>query len=292
LNRLQPWFYFYLLLLCGLAALEWRAPTSQRARATVAVCGFVVIATYFWSGLQKANGTFASEGFPWLLQPLGAFYVERLRAFWFVAPVVEAAIGVMLFIPRTRRWALGLVVAMHLIVLLAIGPTGLNLNSVVWPWNVCAPILAFVLFYRNDRPVLDAAWTMPVGKVVVVLIGILPAMNFIGLWDTPLSASLYSGKSTDGWIYLTPPGASRLILPESIRGKALIEDAPGRFQLDIGQWAQSALNVPPYGEPRVYRRIIQRLEQSGIPREQMTLILRVQPGIGDVNPTYSVMKDW
>jgi hypothetical protein len=180
---------------------------------------------------------------------------------------------------------------MHLGILLAIGPTGLNLNSVVWPWNIGAPILAFVLFYRNDRPVLNAAWATSIGKVVVVLTGFLPALNFAGLWDTALSASLYSGKSTDAWIYFTPAGASHLTLPESIHREALTEGASGQFRLDVGRWALLSLNVPPYGEPRVYRRIMRRLEESGISKNQMTLILRSPPGIGEVSQTYSEV-DW
>jgi hypothetical protein len=273
LTRLQPWFYFYLLFFCGLAAVDWNAPNSPRKRTIVALCGFIIVATYLWSGLQKANLVFAKDVFPWLLEPLGALWVERLRVFWLVAPIVEFAIGLMLFIPRTRRWGLVLGCVMHLSVLLAIGPFGLNFNSVVWPWNIGAPILAIILFHRNDRPVLRPAWSTPVGKFVVVLAGILPALNFVGCWDTALSASLYSGRATGAWIYLTPAGASRLALPEPVRREALDEVSSGRFRLDVVRWAESALNVPPYGEPRVYRRLVRQLEQSGISRSQMTLVV-------------------
>jgi hypothetical protein len=292
INRLQPWLYYDLLLLSGLALVDWKNPDAPRTRAGTALCGFVVAATYFWSGLNKANGTFAADVFPWLLQPLGAVWVERLRMFWFAAPMAECAIGVLLVIPRGRRWALGLAVAMHAGILLAIGPLGRNTNSVIWPWNIETPLLAFALFHRNGKPLVSPAWSVPAGKFVVILVGVLPALNFAGWWDAPLSASLYSGKSTDGWIYLTAAGADRLILAEFVRREAMTEVAPGRLRLDIHLWAQAALNTPSYGAPRVYRQIMRKLEASGIPRKEMKLLIRHQPVIGNTQPAYSILTDW
>ena len=67
ITRLQPWFYQYMLLFVALGGFKWQDPGTGRS---IAACAFILIATYFWSGLQKANGTFAETIFPWLLHPL------------------------------------------------------------------------------------------------------------------------------------------------------------------------------------------------------------------------------
>jgi hypothetical protein len=289
LNRLQPWLYEYMFMFAGLGLMEWREPDSLRSKSAWAICAFVVIGTYLWSGIQKANLAFAAHVAPWLLQPLGEDWAQRLLRFWPVAPVFEASAGVLLFFPKTRLWGLAGAVAMHASVLLALGPLGRGANSIVWPWNLWMPIMAFVLFHRNDRSVLHAAWSTSLGKLVVILVGIMPALSFVGKWDGPLSASLYSGRLQDGWIYLTTEGASRLPEAYTSGNKALAQDEPGRFRLDITLWAEWALNVPPYAEPRAYRGIVRKLEEAGVPRREITLLVRDRVGMMESTRTYSAV---
>jgi hypothetical protein len=288
-NRLQPWLYQYMLIFAALALMEWRDPDSRRSRSSWAICGFVLIATYLWSGLQKANLTFAVHVFPWLLQPLGGDWAGRLQRCWVAAPVVETSVGVLLFFPRTRAWGLAGAAGMHASILLALGPLGQNVNSIVWPWNIWMPIAACILFNRNDADIVRPAWSTAPGKVAVILVGVMPALSFVDRWDGPLSASLYSGRLRDGWIYLTEEGASRLPESYTTRNEAFALDAPGRFRIDVTRWAESTLNVPPYAEPRVYRGIMRRLEAAGVPRREMTLLVRDRTSILDSRRTYSAV---
>src|SRR5579872_5843232 len=99
LNRLQPWFYEYLLFFSFLVAMDWAEPESARANRAWALCGLLIAATYFWSGLQKVNFSFADIIFPFLLHPFG---LEGLRSTWLVGPIFESAIGILFLIPRTR----------------------------------------------------------------------------------------------------------------------------------------------------------------------------------------------
>jgi hypothetical protein len=290
INRLQPWLYQYLLMFVALSVVDWNDPESRRTKAGLAACAAIVIGTYVWSGVQKANLSFAVHTFPWLIEPLGPDWVARLRHVWFVAPVFEASVGVLLFFPRTRVPGLAAAALMHVFVLLALGPFGQHANPVVWPWNLWMPIIAVIVFYGSDRSLLSPVWNTALTRALVALVGVMPALSFVGPWDAPLSASLYSGTLRDGWIYLTGDGARRLPAMYTTGNPGFAEDAPGRYRLDITRWAQAALNVPPYAEPRVYRGIVKRLEQAGVPRDQMTLLVRDWVSVASSARTYSAMR--
>ena len=68
-GRLQPWFYQYSFMLAaaGLSNLG-RLSTEGALNA----CRLVVAFTYFGSGLQKANVSFAEKVYPWLIEPLAS----------------------------------------------------------------------------------------------------------------------------------------------------------------------------------------------------------------------------
>jgi hypothetical protein len=274
MSRVQPWFFEYALVLIGLAWMDWDEPESARSRSAWAVCATVLIAIYFWSGLQKANPIFATQVFPWLLQPLGPALASKLSALWPVAPIVETSVGLLLLWPRTRWIGLGLATTMHVLVLLALGPLGQNYDSIVWPWNFWLIAMGFALFADSKQEVLRSTWRLPVGKAIVILLGLLPVLNFAGLWDGFLSSSFYSGKLRDGWIYLTADGAAHLP-PEYVRGnKGLVREGPNRYRLDILLWSMSEMNAPPYGEPRFYPGIVGHLAKGGVPPSAMVLVVQ------------------
>ena len=66
-SRLQPWFWQYVWML---AILGLRSPDDEAsARRALGACALIVAGTYFWSGLQKFNGGFVYDTFPWLTAP-------------------------------------------------------------------------------------------------------------------------------------------------------------------------------------------------------------------------------
>ena len=290
INRLQPWFFQYLLMFGALSMVDISSPESPRSKEIVGACAFIVIATYVWSGAQKANLTFATHVFPSLVQPLGDVWRQRLQPFWFAVPALETLVGVLLISRRTRSWGLTGAVVMHVCILLMLGPFGQRLNPIVWPWNVSMAAMAIVLLYRNDQPLLRDASSTPYGKVLIVLLGLMPALSIAGYWERPLSASLYSGRLPDAWIYLTDRGVMRLPDRYTSDNPALVRETPERFRLDIIRWAESAMNVPPYPAPRVYRDLLKRLEEEGVPRADIMLLVRDDPGLTGKSRTYSAVR--
>jgi hypothetical protein len=244
-SRLQPWFYQYSFMLLALCLYGWgRVGTTD----TLNACRLIVVATYFWSGLQKANAGFFEVTYPWLVGPL----TERLPD-WaspallsgaYAVPAVEAAIGIGLLTRRFRKPAVVGALLMHAFIMLCVGPWGNDHNTVVWPWNFAMSAFVLVLFWRaRDEPspskILGPGRSLSLGfalrAAVLALFALMPLFSFFGLWDSYLSSSLYSGASKQGYV--------------------MEWDGSDWQGTGIGNLAVQELNTPAYPEERIFKSV-------------------------------------
>jgi hypothetical protein len=288
-SRWQPWCYQYLFLLAALGSYPWRDPgrDGPRREAALGACRLAVAGTYLWSGLQKLNASFATEVFPQLLRPFfpalagaGPPLAHAVYAGGVAAALVEAGIGLGLLARPARRAAVFLALAMHAFILAAIGPLGLDVNRVVWPWNAAMALSVVILFWRTPdlpfRAVLRPR--SAVGAVALVLFGVLPGLSFLGLWDCYLSACLYSGTTARAAVYLS--AASRDRLPEGVRGYTReSRREPGSYLLDLESWSFGELGVPAYPEERVYRDVARQVWSRAGKPPGMALVIQERPGL-------------
>lgn len=242
-SRWQPWFYQYLIMLGAVGFLKRDSAWNT--------CRLVMVCTYFWSGLQKANLDFVHKVFPFMMGPAAQFVPSWAGYF---APLIEMAIGIGLLTRRFRTYAIYGGIVMHGFILLAIGPFGSNSNSVVWPWNVAMICFLVILFWRQEVPSREILWGEGVyQKVVLALFGIVPILSFFNLWDAYLSSALYSGVRNSGVIYVTDSLKSRL--PKEIVEHVYPSNQAGTGILILREWAMSELNVGIYPEPRIYKSL-------------------------------------
>lgn len=216
-----------------------------REGAALNACRLIVAATYFWSGLQKANAGFRQDVYPWLMDPFaGAVpdaYQSWLPAGAYAVPVVEAAIGLGLLARSTRPFAVAGAVLMHAFIMASIGPWGHDWNTVVWPWNAAMVAFVAVLFWRPRDSPSPLLILLP-GRsafrwVVTVLFAFMPLLSFWGWWDSYLSASLYSGNTKIGVMVEQGPRGTRSV------------------QTDLVTLSVEELNVPAYPEDDVLTNI-------------------------------------
>jgi hypothetical protein len=285
-SRLQPWFYQYTLMLLAIALAG-----PDRPAAALNTCCLIVAATYVWSGLAKLNPSFIGDIFPFLVKPFigsGNGVTEWLaRHLGFVAALLECALGVGLLIKRSRSLAVFFAIAMHVFILVAIGPLGRGVNAVVWPWNVAMIAFLLILFFRraDDPAPRDIIWGREVAfqKIVLVLFALMPMLSFFNLWDHYLSSALYSGNRNSGVVYLSDPVFDRL--PDTVEDY-VTEEGPNRNKLDIFDWSLGELNVPSYPEIRVFKNVAREICRYASEDPSVELVVQGKLALVDSNRRY------
>jgi hypothetical protein len=251
-SRLQPWCYQYALMLIGGACFS-----LSNADSSLNVCRLIVAAIYFWSGAQKLNPYFAPGTFTWLAHPLAAHFPALVIKAGYAAPFVEMACAIGLLTRKFRTPAIAGLIAMHACILLAIGPLGHGFNTVVWPWNIAMIVFLLLLFRHSDARSREILWgPARFHRVVFVLFGLAPALSFFNLWDSYLSAALYSGNKNQGAIYMTEAVADHL--PDEVDDD-VSEEADGIDKLLVNDWSFDELNAPAYPEIRIYKNVARKL---------------------------------
>jgi hypothetical protein len=278
-TRWQPWVFLYSFLLAALARFSWRADDEDGCRRTLDIARLIVAFTYIFSGLQKANPNFVASDFPWIVQPItDAFPATRgtLRVFGMAVPAIQAGFGIGLLIPRWRKASLTLAVAMHLFILAMLGPFGQDWNVVVWPWTAAMALIDIALFAgAGDAllPVIPLLRRDRFYAATLILFALLPFASFFNLWDSYLSAALYSGNLTDAQLYASD--AAMPHLPRAIVGR-FVHTSANTNVLNFERWSIEDLGVPPYAETRVYKAIAATLCRDLPDPTQLALIVREQ----------------
>ena len=248
-NRWQPWEYQFL---CMLGAFVFITDEKKRVQAWQ----IIMVGIYFFSGLGKCSSYFIRNVWDYLfLKQLAGIHDAGpwlLRAGYMI-PLLEMLAAVALCFKPTRKAAVWFLSAMHLLILLVFGPAALNINAVIWPWNILMPLLLTGLFYNLPLHLFKRATLKPVYTMLMLLAWwIMPWLQLAGLWDNYLSGGLYSGRNQQLFICTNDLGASyRLSNSITIASKGMECNSA----ISVYKWAVQEMNTPPYPEPRVFKAI-------------------------------------
>ena len=249
-NRWQPWEYQFIFMLGAYAFLN----DENKRRFSWQL---ILIGLYFFSGLYKCNNNFIHNVWNRLLlrQVFGVSEIGAwLTRAGYLIPIIEMVAGLALFFKRTRKPAVILLVAMHLLNLVLLGPAGIDINSVIWPWNILMPLLLFLLFYKDNRPLTNPILWKPVfTRLVFVCWWVLPWLQPLCYWDKNLSGVLYSGNKE--YLYIcTGDTAIKQQLKNSIVPQK--KNLPCNDAISVYLWSMMEINVAPYPQERVYKAIV------------------------------------
>jgi len=250
-SRLQPWVFMYAIVLL-VAAFASRV--GERNAGVVMTLRFVIAVQYVWSGLQKANDSFIEQVWPTFADPL--FRALHLpapagHAAGFAVPLLEVAVGCCLLLPRTRRIGVVAACAVHATILASLLASGENVA--VWPWNLAMPLFDFVLFWNATAVpwMVSSIRRFPQSIAFGLLVGVLPALSFVGHWDSYASWALYSGNIAQAVVVIDPTALDTL--PDVLRRNTWQQSRP--MFIDLNRWSYDELQVPIYPEPRVFRAV-------------------------------------
>jgi hypothetical protein len=284
--RLQPWIYQYLLLLGVLAVHREQTKDDQAVQRTLGLSQIVVAALYVWSGIQKLNFAFSHEILPKVLEPL--HHVLSVHPPFVTTGIgmalVEVFIGCGLLFSRTRELCVWFAVATHVVILGLLITAGYN--SVVWAWNAALPLIVVTLFWRSEsapwRTLRD--WSAAnritrVAHVGVILTALAPALSFWGWWDMDLSGALYSGNTAVAVVRIDDEAYKKL--PQTAQRQVFRTKNSGMQILPLLEWSMAELNVPPYPEPRIFRRLTSQVCTLAEGDTAVELVMKGRPSILD-----------
>ncbi len=260
MTRLQPWFYLNLLIL---AVISIGNRSESDAKGATNAVRLTIIATYFWASLQKINSSFFTETVPWFFRAVFPNMPEPItNTIACIIIGLEFLQGILLLFAPTRTVGIVMVLLSHFMVLSCVGPSGMNWNKVIWPWNVEMVVLVVLLFWKSSSWIkwsdILVPRTMP-HLTALLVAGIFPLLNFFNMWDSYLSAALYSGNVAQCELTFDMPTGRAL--PAKLTHQCEIDktQTPSRAKLNMRDLAMVDLNVPAYPEKRVLLPVVRRL---------------------------------
>ena len=287
--RLQPWVYQYFIIFVVFAFNERKENNSAQMLGLIQIS---IAALYIWSGLQKINYTFIYETLPFLLSPLQNFMAINDLPLFFVGlttALTETLIGFGLLLKKTRRFAVRCAIILHIIILTLL--VAKNYNQIVWFWNITMIALVIFSFWKSSCSIPEIFSNQKIGadkfsKIIVAASIILPVLSFFGLWDSYLSAALYSSRTEIGVIrindnlYENLPAKAKQIVFETEKSSQKI--------LPLFEWSINDLNVPVYPEERIFKTVTYKICLLAQDKEKIELIIKKRPLI--INGRYDLIR--
>ncbi len=269
-NRLQPWVYFYSLIL----VFFYHPKNDPNPELVLNAIRLILICMYLWSGLHKLNASFLTIEFPQLVNDFFAekypFVFKLSKKIAILIPLIEIVAGILLIFPKRRLAGFVLVVCTHLFVLLLL--SGVDHNPIVLPWNIALILLGFLVFFKNNTPLALSGWK---NLALVFLVGVMPLFNLVNAWGDYLSWSLYSAKNKLFYVAIAEKHWKQFKYLEP----ALISqgDASNPYIVDVNKWSFQELNVPVNPEYRVFRGISKHFCQSDFPENELFFMVYEKP---------------
>ncbi len=262
-ERLQPWAYQFILMAVVL--------TIADSRVALPLLRILIVSFYFHSALSKFDYTFlhtlGAQFLAALAGSVGGSVTSWSEPWRLVAaamfPTGELLIAMGLCSRRTRRLALGGAVLLHVLLLVILGPWGLNHKLGVLVWNVYF-IWQDLILFGGRRPMSEVAadspesssqsrsglgvWGWAQGVIVAaVLLPFLAPTTWFDLWP---SWGLYAASAER--VSLLVHRRELEQLPSDLQAFAVPTDDPDDpwIPLRLDRWALSALDAPIYPQSR------------------------------------------
>ncbi|MDA0588348.1 MAG: hypothetical protein O2820_09950 [Planctomycetota bacterium] len=302
-HRLQPWAWHFLLITPLLARkASWLEQVVPRRFDLYGILGFT-ISLYLFSAISKCDQTFTQsygrQFLEALLNIVGAssrFWSESARTNGAALfPLGEIVVAFLIVLPKTRLAGLLLSVVMHVFLLLAVGPFGLNHQPGVLIWNVYFIAQNLLLWGRiralspedlterfrlptdsgsNQLTMTSRLGLIPsvVASMILLVAILLPPLRFAGLCDPWPAWAVYASQPERVTILINEPAASEL--PDELRRflrPRRLNDGRVFFRADL--WSIAETGAPIYPGARFPVAIARALNARPELRGKVDLVL-------------------
>ena len=276
-HRLQPWAYQLAIfttiwLLCRVKPrLEWMQ--------------WLQISIYFYSALGKFDFEFLHTVGQQMLGALtkivgrdssdinASLRLALVAAF----PTTEFAIALGLVWPKTRRLAGIFAICLHLVLIVILGPLGLNHRLGVLIWNALFGIQAYYLFVvrriatnkdgisEPRAPIIKTRLETSMQKIcgaLMAIVFVLPCTERFGIWDHWPSWALYAPHSSRVLLEIAAPSVHRLpadLVALMNQPASEDEDVTAWIKVPLDTWSLQSLNTPIYPQARFQLGVAQHI---------------------------------
>ena len=234
LNRLQPWTWFFILVIAIVATGTTSTHTALR---------WLLAAVYIWGGANKLTPYFADENFRWFCEVFeSTAFLGQYPALGYTVAVFEMILGVLLVLPHRKPFWGWLYVTFHSLIIISL--LAAHWNYVVIPWNAAMSALAFFLFSPDDgkkRPNNAQAF-------LLLLAGFMPLAYYFNAWPYQLSWQLYTNTQPEAVFFSEQPCDKT----GDVWQKKSFDD--GR-RLLVDDWSIEELGVPMFYSEHTFRQI-------------------------------------
>jgi hypothetical protein len=162
-----------------------------------------LIAMWFFAGFNKLmspnfiDGTaqwmlsgITTNPSPWLYEHVG-----------YIIAGTELTIGILAFLPWTRKLAAIGAFGLHTGILLDLSPRGHDWNESVWPWNIALAFAGFALIWPwHESPRVWFAGMQPLVRTMILVVLISPLGFYVGITDAYLAHNLYSSNTANATV--------------------------------------------------------------------------------------------
>lgn len=273
-NRWQP--YILQFIFTGILFDLYR----KKPALFTANMAFYSACLYLHSGLHKLNGGFLFHvwermilhqflGFDLSIaeQPIVHYSGLALGVF-----EVIGAIGVLF--ARNKFFYAWILVGMHIFILLFISPSGIDYNSIVWPWNILMMAILPVIFYhKTERAALHFNLKHPKTLLLGLFLLILPFLSFFDYYDNFLAFNLYSGRLKQFDICVGKPDEAPDLRVFETKKRTYCDT---KTVLQTNVWHIRETNTVVYPEIRVYRQIADSLKMR-YPKAELSFCIYQYP---------------
>lgn len=259
-HRLQPWHWLFLLLSLQTLLLrrDSRLPAFRLTIATI----YLFAAASRW-GPDVATGM-SRQILAVAMNACGLSQLMKNATFVFAAcctmTAVEFLTGVFLLVPRLRRLGVAISIALHLVLILALSPIGLNHHAGVLVWNAFLLIGVFILFWpRFDWvQIRDSRTSVGALRWSQLFIILFPLSAYVGWADNWPAWQVYSPRPEIVRVFIHEDAVSQV--PDDL-AVFLGQPAPLNVwhPLRIDRWALATTGVPLYPEDRFQLAVAAKL---------------------------------
>ena len=254
---LQAWHWLFLIVMTFAATL-----TARQFHRSIAL---VLASVYLCSGLSRITLSSQPNATEMIVQALMKFILPAkfagdlrwIAGLAIVATCGEILAGILLLLQRTQRIGLVMAILMHLSLMLALGPLGLNHHWGVILWNACFLCIMPLTFLRKPQPSgvrLNETWP---GLCLLVF----SLSGLVGIADNWPSWQLYSSRPETWELWLETSAADQL--PPTLKPYLATGTITGDWAvLKLDRWSLAATGAPIYPEDRFLCAVIKEVLRS------------------------------